>query len=60
MIPCGDGSAREESAASLPVRFKSMLSAVYACGEYEKLMNGVFENYLQVKFRDSQLANVSK
>ena len=59
LVPCGDGSSREESAAALPVRAKSMLRAVQACGDYDKIMNGVFENYLQVKFRDTQLANVS-
>ena len=50
----------EESGASLPNRFKSTLHSVYACGEYEKMMHGVFENYLNVKFKDSQFENVSR
>ncbi len=36
-----------------------MLSTIQACGDYEKLMNGLFEMYLEVKFKDGQLANVS-
>ena len=49
----------EENAASVPHRFNSMLSTVYACGEYDKMLNGVFENFLEVKFKDTQLRNVT-
>ncbi len=35
-----------------------MLHTIMACGEYEKLMGGVFEMYLEVKFKDSMLQNV--
>jgi hypothetical protein len=34
------------------VRFKNILRSVYQCGDYEKLQQGVFENYLEVKFKD--------
>ena len=36
-----------------------MLGTIMACGEYEKLMAGVFEMYPEVKFKDSQLGNVT-
>ena len=29
-----------------------------ACGDYEKLQQGVFENYLNIKFKDAKLQNV--
>ena len=29
-----------------------------ACGDYDKLQQGVFENYLNIKFKDSKLGNV--
>ncbi|XP_059092266.1 chromosome transmission fidelity protein 18 homolog isoform X2 [Tigriopus californicus] len=48
----------EESRASLPLRFSNMFHLASSCGDYDKLMQGVFENYLQVKFKDSQLENV--
>ena len=35
-----------------------MLSTILACGDYEKLMTGVFEMYPEVKFKDGQMANV--
>ena len=42
------------------IRFSSVLRTVQSCGEYEKVMNGVFENYLAVKFKDDcQLSNVT-
>ena len=29
-----------------------------ACGDYEKLQQGVFENYLNIKFKDAKMQNV--
>ena len=39
-------------------RFKSVLHTVGCHGEYEKLFDGVFENYLKVKFRDCYFESV--
>jgi hypothetical protein len=55
----GKSVVLEESGATLPNRFRSSLRTIYACGDYEKIMEGVFENYLTVKFKDSCLENVS-
>ena len=33
---------------------------LYACGEYDRLVQGVFENYLDIKFKDMHLENVSE
>merc|ERR1712071_131385 len=43
------------NAASMPTRFASILHSVYSCGEYERLMQGVFENYPEIKFKDSYM-----
>eukprot|EP00057_Strongylocentrotus_purpuratus_P030065 XP_780624.3 PREDICTED: chromosome transmission fidelity protein 18 homolog [Strongylocentrotus purpuratus] len=40
---------------SLTARFHHMLHVIQSCGEHEKLMNGVFENYLEVKFKDPHM-----
>jgi len=50
---------KEVSAASEPARFQAMLAATHACGEYDRLMAGVHEMYLSIKFKDSHLHNVS-
>ena len=50
----------EESAATAPNRYRSMLSTVYAGGDYGRVMEGVFENYLDIKFKDMHLENVSE
>ncbi len=36
-------------------RFANILHAVHSCGEYDRLMQGVFENYPNIKFKDSYL-----
>ncbi|XP_046631154.1 chromosome transmission fidelity protein 18 homolog [Daphnia pulicaria] len=41
--------------ASMPARFANILHAVHSCGEYDRLMQGVFENYPNIKFKDSYL-----
>lgn len=48
----------DENVSTSQHRFHKVLSAVQSCGEYEKMANGVFENYLDIKFKDSQLKNV--
>jgi chromosome transmission fidelity protein 18 len=49
---------QEENCAALDVRFKNILRSVMANGDYEKLQQGIFENYLEIKFKDSRLQNV--
>ncbi|ODN05414.1 Chromosome transmission fidelity protein 18 [Orchesella cincta] len=39
-------------------RFRNILQTVQSFGEYQKLMGGVFENYLNVKYRDSYMQTV--
>ncbi|XP_071946299.1 chromosome transmission fidelity protein 18 homolog [Antedon mediterranea] len=45
--------------ASPSSRFNNMLQAVTGNGDYDKLLSGIFENYLQVKFKDSHLDAVN-
>ena len=35
-----------------------LFRSVMANGDYEKLQQGIFENYLEIKFKDSRLQNV--
>lgn len=44
--------------ASLGSRFKNALHLAMACGDYDKLQQGVFENYLSIKFKDAKFQNV--
>jgi chromosome transmission fidelity protein 18 len=46
------------NAASPAARFRNILHAVHACGDYDRLQQGVFENYLNIKFKDSRMENV--
>ena len=48
----------EENASAVNVRFKNSLHLAMACGDYEKLQQGVFENYLNIKFKDAKMQNV--
>ena len=52
-----DGKS-EENCAALNVRFKNSLHMAQSCGDYEKLQQGVFENYLNIKFKDAKMQNV--
>jgi len=55
----GMGSKQgNEASNSIPFRYKKILSSVYNCGEYDRLLTGVFENYLAIKFKDCGLQNV--
>ena len=40
-------------------RFNNIVSVIMSCGEYEKMAQGVFENYLNTKIKDSSLYTVS-
>ena len=50
---------QEVNVASAGARFQSVLHSVQACGDYDRLQQGVFENYLNIKFKDSRMENVS-
>ena len=39
-------------------RFQNILHAVFACGESDKLRQGIFENYLLVKSKDGRADSV--
>ena len=52
-----DGKS-EENCAALNARFKNSLHMAQSCGDYEKLQQGVFENYLTIKFKDAKMQNV--
>ena len=41
-------------------QFSQILRSVQACGDYGKLQEGVFENYLDVKFKDSRFFSVNQ
>lgn len=40
---------------SLESRFKNVLHAAHCTGEYSKLIQGMFENYLECKFKDPKM-----
>jgi chromosome transmission fidelity protein 18 len=50
--------AGSELANSVPARYRNILGILYSSGEYEKIVSGVFENYLSVKFKDSGMQGV--
>ena len=54
----GKNNQGDQNCAALNVRFKNSLNMAMACGDYEKLQQGVFENYLNIKFKDAKLQNV--
>ncbi|KAF0310420.1 Chromosome transmission fidelity protein 18 [Amphibalanus amphitrite] len=55
-----DGSSRlSGDGTSLSERFNNIVSVVISCGEHEKLAQGLFENYLNVKIKDSTLQSVA-
>jgi len=53
-------AGKKEAANTLGARYRSILSTVQSCGEYDRLVQGVFENYLNIKFKDSGMAAVVK
>nr|CAD7461499.1 unnamed protein product [Timema tahoe] len=44
---------------ALPTRMQSILRTVQSYGEYDRLMQGVYENFLKMNFKDSRLEGVS-
>ncbi|KAL5473396.1 hypothetical protein EMCRGX_G027874 [Ephydatia muelleri] len=53
------GSGEERSLSANASRFYQMLSAAMATGEYEKVVQGLFENYLSMRFRDPNMKAVT-
>ncbi|XP_072043772.1 chromosome transmission fidelity protein 18 homolog [Amphiura filiformis] len=53
------GVAEEASNTSLSARYYNILQEVQAEGDYEKLLQGVFENFLDVRFKDPHLEAVN-
>ena len=54
----GGETLQEENLSLVPVRFRTMLRSIQACGDYEKVMQGVFENYLEIKFKDVKMQSI--
>ncbi|XP_043245591.1 chromosome transmission fidelity protein 18 homolog [Amphibalanus amphitrite] len=55
-----DGSSRlSGDGTSLAERLSNIVSVVTSCGEHEKLAQGLFENYLNIKIKDSTLQSVA-
>ena len=46
------------SDTSPATRMENVLEAVNSCGEYDRLIQGVFENYLKQKVQDSSMENI--
>jgi len=58
-VPRGANQNESKSTVCNPAqRFKIILSSVQSCGEYDRVLAGVFENYVNIKFKDSGLENV--
>lgn len=41
--------------SSVKFRFSKVLNSVQTCSEYEKVLSGLFENYLKIKFKDAHM-----
>merc|ERR1712029_773997 len=54
------GQLMEENLSGLSQRFRTMLATALSCGDNERVMQGLFENYLEVKFKDNALQNVNQ
>jgi len=53
-------AGKKEAANTVGSRYRSILSTVQSCGEYDRLVQGVFENYLNIKFKDSNMIRVGR
>eukprot|EP00092_Neocalanus_flemingeri_P030900 GFUD01033557.1.p1 GENE.GFUD01033557.1~~GFUD01033557.1.p1 ORF type:complete len:883 (+),score=321.60 GFUD01033557.1:37-2685(+) len=53
-------AGKKEAANTMGARYRSILATVQSCGEYDRLVQGVFENYLNIKFKDSGMNGVVK
>ena len=60
-IPRGDCEGQsKQKLSTVSERYKKILSTVYSCGEYERVVQGVFENYVNMQFKDLRLENVTR
>ena len=60
-IPRGDVTGQsKQKILNIAERYQKILSTIQSCGEYEKVVQGVFDNYVNMKFRDLRLENVTK
>ena len=60
-IPRGGSETQSKQRLStIGERYKTILSTIYSCGEYEKVVQGVFENYVNMQFKDLKLENVTR
>uniref|UniRef100_A0A1B6LVK8 AAA+ ATPase domain-containing protein n=1 Tax=Graphocephala atropunctata TaxID=36148 RepID=A0A1B6LVK8_9HEMI len=54
-----DSCESKMSTSTLTERTSSVLRTVQGCGDYERLAQGVFENYLNMKIKDSSMISVA-
>ena len=60
-VPRGANQNESKSTVCNPAqRFKIILSSIQSCGEYDRVLSGVFENYVNIKFKDNALENVAR
>ncbi|XP_041363858.1 chromosome transmission fidelity protein 18 homolog [Gigantopelta aegis] len=55
----GQAAKTKTSNTSPAMRFQHVLCVVQAAGEYEKMVQGLFENYLAAKTKDTYLAELT-
>ena len=61
VIPRGDNETQsKQKLSTVGERYKKILATIQSCGEYERVVQGVFENYVNMKFKDLRLENVTK
>ena len=61
LIPRGDNEAEsKQKLSTVTERYKKILSTIQSCGEYERVVQGVFDNYVNIKFKDMRLENVTR
>ncbi|XP_071128877.1 chromosome transmission fidelity protein 18 homolog [Mytilus edulis] len=44
---------------SLPARFNNILHSTYAAGEYDRVIQGLFENYCECKYKDPKMEGLN-
>ena len=60
-IPRGANENESKQTVCSPAqRFRIILGSVQSCGEYDRVVAGVFENYIKMKFKDNAMENVVK
>ena len=60
-IPRGANENESKQTVCSPAqRFRIILGSVQSCGEYDRVVAGVFENYINMKFKDNAMENVVK